>query len=196
VGALQELTKGFFRRNPIFVLMLGLCPALAVSSSVTDAVGMGLSATFVLVCSNVVISIVRKPIPYKVRIPCFIVVIATFVTVVKLVLNAYYPALYESLGIFVPLIVVNCIILGRAEAFASRNGVWLSLLDGLGMGIGFSLGLLLMACIRELVGAGEICHLRILWKGYQPMLILTQPPGAFLVIGLLLGLFNLLRRKA
>jgi Na+-translocating ferredoxin:NAD+ oxidoreductase subunit E len=196
VGAMQELTKGFFKRNPIFVLMLGLCPALAVSSSVPDAVGMGLSATFVLVCSNVVISVVRTLIPNRVRIPCFIVVIASFVTIVKLVLNAYYPALYESLGIFVPLIVVNCIILGRAEAFASRNGVWLSFLDGLGMGIGFGLGLLLMAFIRELVGAGEICHLRVLWKSYQPMLILTQPPGAFLVLGLLLGLFNLLRRKA
>ncbi|MDP8248549.1 MAG: electron transport complex subunit E [Candidatus Tritonobacter lacicola] len=193
--ALREFTKGIIERNPIFVLMLGLCPALAVSTSVTDAVGMGLATTFVLVCSNVSISIIRKIIPYRVRIPCYIVVIASFVTIVKLALNAYLPDLYKSLGIFVPLIVVNCIILGRAEAFASRNGVGLSFMDGLGMGVGFGLGLVLMGFIREVIGAGELCHLRVLWKGYEPMLVMTQPPGAFLVLGFLLGLFNLLHRN-
>jgi electron transport complex protein RnfE len=187
--ALDELTKGVVRTNPIFVLLLGLCPALATSSAMKTALAMGLAATFVLVGSNVVISIIRNAIPKGVRIPCYIVVIATFVTIADLFLKAYAPDVSEEIGIFIPLIVVNCIILGRAEAFASKNNVGSSLLDGVGMGIGFTLALLLLASIRELLGSGKLWGVEVL-KGYNPVAVLASAPGAFLLLGLLLGLFN------
>lgn len=186
-----ELTKGVIRSNPIFVLLLGLCPTLATSSSLHTAVAMGLAATFVLVCSNVVISLIRRCVPKGVRIPCYIVVIASFVTIADLFLKAYFPAISDQIGIFIPLIVVNCIILGRAEAYASKNGVGDSLLDGVGMGIGFTLGLMLIACVRELLGSGTLWGQPVLKAaGYHPMSVLIMAPGAFLILGLMLGLFN------
>ncbi len=193
----RELTKGIIRSNPIFVLLLGLCPTLATSSSLQTAVAMGIAASFVLICSNVVISLIRGVVPKGVRIPCYIVVIASFVTIADLVLKANFPAISAQIGIFIPLIVVNCIILGRAEAFASKNSVGNSLLDGIGMGIGFTLSLVLLATIRELFGAGKLWGHLVL-PGYRPMTVLVGAPGAFLVLGLLLGLFNWLgqMRKA
>jgi len=194
---LEELTKGVIRSNPIFVLLLGLCPTLATSNSLQTAVAMGVAASFVLICSNVVISLIRGFVPKGVRIPCYIVVIASFVTIADLVLKATFPAISDQIGIFIPLIVVNCIILGRAEAFASKNSVGNSLLDGIGMGIGFTLGLILLATIRELFGAGKLWGHLVL-PGYRPMSVLVGAPGAFLVLGLLLGFFNWLgqMRKA
>ncbi len=191
---IREFTKGIFRRNPVFVLLLGLCPVLAVTTSVSNALGMGAAATFVLVFSNLIVSLVRKLIPNKVRIPCFIVVIATFVTLVELFLKAYLPDLNESLGLFVPLIVVNCIILGRAEAFASRNDPLVSVVDGLGMGVGFTLALTVLGAIREVAGSNALLGLELI-PGFSPALIMILPPGAFLTIGVLLGLFALLRAR-
>ncbi len=191
----KEFFKGIYRENPIFRLALGLCPTLAVTSSAWNGLGMGLAATFVLVGSNFIISLMRKAIPKRIRIPCFIVVIATFVSLVEMIMQAYSPQLYRNLGIFVPLIVVNCIILGRAEAFASRNGVGLSLLDGIGMGIGFTLALLIIGGIRELLGSGKIFGHLLLGSGYNPALLFILPPGAFLTIGLLMGLFNYIEGK-
>ena len=185
----QEFTKGFSKRNPVFVLLLGLCPTLAVSTTVSDAIGMAIAATFVLVCSNVIISLARDIIPPRVRIPCFIVVIATFVTIVELVMQAYVPPLYKSLGIFVPLIVVNCIILGRAEAFASKNPVGAATLDGLGMGIGFGWALVILATVREVLGNGTFLGYQLI-PGFRPALIMILPPGAFLSLGLILGIIN------
>jgi len=192
--ASREFTKGFSKSNPVFVLLLGLCPTLAVSVTVHNAVGMALAMTFVLVCSNVIISLARDIIPPKVRIPCFIVVIATFVTIVELVMQAYMPPLYKSLGIFVPLIVVNCIILGRAEAFASKNAVGASLLDGLGMGLGFGWALVLLATVREILGHGTFFGYELV-PGFQPALIMILPPGAFLSLGLMLGWINWRRSR-
>ncbi len=191
---IKEFTKGIFRRNPVFVLLLGLCPTLAVSTSVSNAVGMGAASTFVLVFSNLIVSLIRNFIPRKIRIPCFIVVIATFVTLVELFLEAYLPDLNASLGLFVPLIVVNCIILGRAEAFASRHPVGLSLADGLGMGVGFTLALVLLGAIREILGANTLLGYELI-PGFRPAMIMILPPGAFLTIGLLLGLFALIRTR-
>lgn len=187
---ITDFTEGIFKRNPVFVLLLGLCPTLAVSTSVLNALGMGAAATFVLFFSNLIVSLIRKGIPKKIRIPCFIVVIATFVTLVELFLKACLPDLDRSLGLFVPLIVVNCIILGRAEAFASRNPVGRSAADGLGMGVGFTLALSLLGAIREILGANTLLGYG-LCPGFQPALIMVLPPGAFLTIGLLLGLFRL-----
>jgi len=188
---LREFTKGLFKKNPIFVLMVGLCPTLAVSGAVESAFWMGIAATGVLVCSNTIISLIRDFIPKGVRIPCYIVVIASFVTMAELMMKAYLSAeLNRTLGIFIPLIVVNCIILYRAEDFASRNGVLASILDGLGIGAGFLLGLLLLGVIRETLGAGTFLGYT-LCRQYQPMLILILPPGAFLLIGILMGYFNL-----
>ncbi len=191
----KEFVKGIYQENPIFKLALGLCPFLAVTSSAENGLGMGLAVIFVLVGSNFIISLVRKAIPRRIRIPCFIVVIATFVSLVEMVMQAYSPGLYKSLGIFVPLIVVNCIILGRAEAFASRNGVGLSLLDGLGMGIGFTLALLIIGTIRELLGSGKVFGHLILGSKYNPALLFILAPGAFLTIGLLMGLFNFMEER-
>ena len=191
---LKEFTKGIFQRNPVFVLLLGLCPTLAVSTSVENAMGMGAASTFVLVFSNLLVSLIKNFIPKKIRIPCFIVVIATFVTMVELFLEAYLPDLNASLGLFVPLIVVNCIILGRAEAFASRNPVSLSVADGLGMGVGFTLSLMLLGAIREVLGSNALFGYELI-PGFRPAMIMILPPGAFLTIGLLLGLFALIRSR-
>lgn len=193
--AMAELTKGIYKENPVFRLALGLCPALAVSSSVENALGMGGAATFVLLGSNIVISVLRKVIPARVRIPCFIVVIASFVTIVELVMGAYLPQLAKSLGIFIPLIVVNCIILGRAEAFASKNGIWLSILDAIGMGIGFTFALVLVAVIREVLGDGKLMGYMVFGPNFKPVLIMIMAPGAFITMGLLMGYFNLLDQK-
>ena len=193
--AFGELTKGIIKENPVFVMALGLCPALAVSTSVNDAIGMGVAATFVLLCSNIFISLLKNFIPNKIRIPCYILVIASFVTIVDMVMHAYVPPLHKSLGIFIPLIVVNCIILGRAEAFAGKHGVGKSILDGIGMGIGFTLAVVVIAIIRELLGSGSIYGIRILPTSYKPMITAILPPGAFLTIGLLMGFINMLKNK-
>ncbi len=192
----KEFFKGFYKENPVFRLALGLCPALAVSSSVQNAVGMGAAATFVLLCSNVIISIIRKAVPKKIRIPIYIVVIATFVTIVDLVMAGFAPALHKSLGIFVPLIVVNCVILGRAEAFAGKNSVFYSFIDGLGMGIGFTLALSLIGVARELLGDGKLWGIPVMGAEFEPVLLFILPPGAFLTLGLFLGLFNWIDLKA
>ncbi len=184
---MAEFYKGIFKENPILVLALGLCPTLAVSTSLQNALGMGLSATFVLICSNILISMFKRFIPSRVRIPSYIVIIATFVTIVELVMEAYLPSLYKQLGIFVPLIVVNCIILGRAEAFASRNGVFASFLDGLGMGIGFTFTLSMIGLIREVLGAGKIWGYPVSLD-FVPVLVFALPPGALLVLGLMLAI--------
>ena len=191
---IREFTKGIFKRNPVFVLLLGLCPVLAVTTSVENAVGMGAASTFVLVFSNLIVSLVRKWIPPKIRIPCFIVIIATFVTLVEIFLEAFLPELNQSLGLFVPLIVVNCIILGRAEAFASRTPVHLSLADGFGMGVGFTGALVLLGAVREIIGSNTLLGYRLL-PGFQPALIMILPPGAFLTIGILLAVFNLIKEN-
>jgi len=183
----RELVKGLVRENPVLVLLLGLCPTLAVTTGLKNAVGMGISATFVLVCSNFIIAVFKGFFPKKIRIPCFIVVIATFVTIVQMVLKAWLPDLDEALGIFIPLIVVNCIILGRAEAFASRRGVVDSILDGVGMGAGFTLALCLIAFFRELLGKWELFGVPVTESGFQPAAVMIMAPGAFLVLGLALG---------
>ncbi len=184
--------NGIFGENPTFRLVLGVCPTLASTTSAINGVGMGLAATFVLLGSNVVISLLRKFIPDKVRIPAFVVVICTFVTMVQMLMQAFVPALYSALGIFIPLIVVNCIILARAEAFASKNTVAASAMDGIGMGIGFTMALLLLGSVRELIGNGSIFGVTILGAAYEPMLLLVLAPGAFITFGLVLGAINAL----
>jgi electron transport complex protein RnfE len=193
-SSFKELIKGLVHENPTFVLMLGLCPTLAVSISLINGLGMGVAATFVIVFSNILIASLKDIIPDKVRIPCYIVVIATFVTITELVMKAYFPPLNRALGIYVPLIVVNCIVLGRAEAFASKNKILNSLMDGIGMGIGFTLALLLISGVRELLGSGRLFGYSV-FRNFEPMLIIAMPSGALLVIGLLLGLFNFLKEK-
>lgn len=188
--------NGVVTENPTFRLVLGTCPTLAVTTSAVNGIGMGLAATFVLVGSNLVISLLRDFIPDKVRIPAFIVVICTFVTMVQMLLQAFVPSLYESLGLFIPLIVVNCIILARAEAFASKNAPLHSVMDGLGMGVGFTLAITIIGCIRELFGAGTLFGLRVMGAAYQPMLILVLAPGGFIVFGLVLGVANILMKRA
>lgn len=197
MSTLNELTKGIYKENPIFRLALGLCPVLAVSTSIGNALGMGVAATFVLLCSNLIVSLIRKGVPPKIRIPIFIVVIATFVTLVEMVMEAYQPELFKSLGIFVPLIVVNCIILGRAEAFASRNGVGLAILDAIGMGIGFTVGLIVIASFRELLGDGKLLGFPIFGASFEPVILMILAPGAFITMGLLLAFSNYMdmRRK-
>ena len=190
MNKLKILTNGIIKENPVFVLVLGTCPALAVTSSTINGVGMGFAATFVLICSNVVISLLKKVIPDKVRIPCYIVVIAGFVTVVQLLLQAYVKSLYDALGIFLPLIVVNCVILGRAEMFANKNSVFDSLLDGIGMGLGFTLALFLMGSIREILGVGTFCNIPIPWLSDNPISILAQAPGGFFVYGFIIAILN------
>ncbi len=182
--------NGVITENPTFRLVLGTCPTLAVTTSAINGIGMGAAATFVLIGSNVVVSLLRKFIPNNVRIPAFIVIICTFVTMVQLFMQAYLPSLYDSLGIFIPLIVVNCIILARAEAFASKNPVIASAVDGLGMGVGFTLALTLIGMIRELIGSGTLFGLQIMGAGYEPMLIFVLASGGFLTFGILLGVIN------
>jgi len=195
VSLRREFTKGLFKEMPVFRIVLGVCPALAVSTALKNGVGMGVATTFVLVGSNVFISLIRNVVPDKIRIPCYIVVIASLVTVVDLVMAGYTPELHKNLGIFIPLIVVNCIILGRAEAFASKNGVMASLLDGLGMGIGFTFALGIVSTLREIIGTGKIWNLVLLGQHYNPVLMVALAPGAFITLGLVIGFFNLLENK-
>jgi len=191
---LKVLVNGIIRENPIFVLLLGMCPTLATTSSAVNGMSMGLATMFVLICSNAVISLLKNLIPDMVRIPAFIVVIATFVTIIEMMMNAYVPALADSLGIFIPLIVVNCIVLGRAESFASKNGVLSSIFDGLGIGLGFTLALTLLGASRELLGTGKIFSMT-LYPAQYGSLIFVLAPGAFIVLGYLITLFNLLLQK-
>lgn len=194
---LGELTKGILKENPILVIMLGLCPTLAVSTSAINAIGMGAAFSFVVICSNIVISLIRKVVPAQIRIPVFITVISTFVTIVDYMLRGYSATLSRALGVFVPLIVVNCIVMGRAEAFASKNGVFRSFLDAVGMGIGFTIGITAIGSIREILGNGTIFGAVVLPPPYQPILLMVLPPGAFLVLGFLQALQNrFLRRTA
>ena len=188
--ALKEFTKGFTTEIAPFRLVLGLCPTLAVTSMAENGMGMGLATTFVLVCSNIIISLLRKVIPKKVRIACYIVLIATFVVAVELLMQAFFYPLYMKLGIFVPLIVVNCIILGRAEAFASKNTVLYSAIDGLGIGLGFTLSLTALGALRELLGSGTLFQVNILGSHYQPFEFMIKAPGAFVTLGLILFLMN------
>ncbi len=192
---MKNFTKGLIKENPVLVLLLGMCPSLATTTSVINAIGMGLSATVVLVCSNVVISLLRKVIPQKVRIASYIVIIATFVTVVELLLEAFLPSVSESLGVFIPLIVVNCIILARAEAFASKNGPISSFIDGLSMGLGFTLALILIATVREILGNGTFLGFNVMPEFYEPMLMFILPSGGFLTLGILLGVINLIKGR-
>lgn len=190
---MKNFTKGFLKENPVFVLLLGMCPTLGVTSSAINGMGMGLATTFVLVMANFVVSLVKSGIPDKVRIPSFIVIIATFVTIVQLTMQAYLPSLYESLGLFIPLIVVNCIVLGRAEAFASKNTVWSSIIDGLGMGLGFTFALTLLGAVREFLGSGKIFGLTIYPEHYGS-LIFVLAPGAFIALGYLIAIINKLKK--
>ncbi len=192
---LERLWGGIFKENPTFVLMLGMCPTLAVTTSAINGVGMGLTTTAVLIMSNMLISMLRNVIPDKVRIPAFIVIIASFVTIVELLLEGFLPSLYSALGIYIPLIVVNCIILGRAEAYASKNGVILSIFDGIGMGLGFTIGLTLIGAFRELLGTGAVFGYNILPDTYEPIAIFILAPGAFFVLACLTALQNLIKQK-
>ena len=187
--------NGLVTENPTFRLVLGTCPTMAVTTSAINGIGMGAAATFVLIGSNVVISLLRNFIPDKIRIPSFIVVICTFVTMIQMIMQAFLPSLYESLGIFIPLIVVNCIILARAEAFASKNAVGLSAMDGLGMGLGFTIAITIIGSIRELIGNGTLFGMQVFGASYQPMLLIILPAGGFIVFGLLLGLVNVLTAR-
>ncbi len=193
--AINTFTAGLVENNPTFVQLIGMCPTLATTTSLQNGFMMGLAATAVLTASNVVISLLRKCIPEKIRIAAYVVVIAGFVTMIEMLLNAFMPALAESLGIFIPLIVVNCIILARAEAFASKNSIGLSALDGLGMGFGFTLALSLISTVRELLGAGSIWGIQILSAPYEPMLVFILAPGGFIVLGLLIAIIQMIRNK-
>ena len=194
MNKLNIILSGIVRNNPTFVLVLGMCPTLAVTTGVTNAIGMGLSTTAVLICSNMVISLLRNFIPNKIRIASYIVIIAGFVTIVQMLMNAYVPALAGSLGIYIPLIVVNCIILGRAEAFASKNNAFDSALDGLGIGLGFTLSLTVIGTIRELLGSGAVFGYSLGTADYMP-LVFVLAPGGFLVLGYLMVVFNKLAKK-
>jgi electron transport complex protein RnfE len=189
------MMNGIFKENPTFRLLIGMCTTLDVTTAAINGLGMGLSTAAVLIGSNAVIALLKDVIPSKIRIPAFVVVIASFVTILGMLLKAYVPALDKSLGLFIPLIVVNCIILARAESFASKNGVISSIADGLGMGLGFTLALTILASIRELLGAGSIFAISIMGSAYEPAIIMILPPGAFLTLGLLLGLINKLTEK-
>lgn len=193
MSQMKNFTKGFIKENPVFVLLLGLCPVLGVTTSAFNGLGMGLATTFVLVGSNTVVSMIKNFIPDKVRIPAFIVIIASFVTIVELVMQAYVPALFEQLGLFIPLIVVNCIVLGRAEAFASKNSVGSSAIDGLGMGLGFTFALTLLGGVRELLGSGAFFDFKFI-EG-DAILLFILPPGAFIALGYLIAIINRLNKK-
>ena len=193
--AVQEFTKGLWAEIPPFRLVLGLCPTLAVTKGVENGIGMGVATTFVLICSNILISLLRNVIPKKVRIACFIVVIATFVTVVELVMQAFAYPLFLKLGIFIPLIVVNCIVLGRAEAFAAKNGVVASFADGLGIGVGFTLSLTALAIVREVLGNGTFYDIPVFGPSFEPFSFMVQAPGAFVCLGLMLCVMNMLGKK-
>lgn len=192
MNQLQNFSKGFIKDNPVFVLLLGLCPALGVTSTAINGLGMGLATTFVLVMSNIVVSLAKNAIPDKVRIPSFIVIIASFVTIVELSMQAFVPALFDALGLFIPLIVVNCLVLGRAEAFASKNNFWSSIVDGTGMGLGFTFALTLLGSVRELLGSGALFSFKFI-EG-DGMLLFILPPGAFIALGYLIALMNKLKK--
>jgi electron transport complex protein RnfE len=195
MGNFKYLTNGLLKENPVLVLVLGTCPTLAVTTAAINGLGMGAATTFVLVFSNFIVALLKNFIPDKVRIAAFIVVIATFVTIVDLVMKAYVPDLYQALGIFIPLIVVNCIILGRAEAFAQKNKVAPAILDGLGMGLGFTLAITIMASFREILGNGTIFNIPVLNPGSSTILIFILPPGAFVTYGLMIALMNRIKLK-
>ncbi len=195
-NSMEQLYRGIIKDNPTFVQMLGLCPTLAVTTSAINGLGMGLTTTVVLVMSNLIISMLRKQIPNGVRVPAFIVVIASFVTIVEFLLEGYIPSLYSSLGIYIPLIVVNCIILGRAESFASKNPVLPSLIDGIGMGLGFTLGLTSIGAFRELLGSGTVFNTRIMPASYEPIAIFILAPGAFFVLAGLVAIQNKFKNKS
>jgi electron transport complex protein RnfE len=188
----DEFTKGLWQTVPPFRLVLGLCPTLAVTTSGINGMGMGLATTFVLVFSNIFVSLLRRFIPNQVRIASFIVIIASFVVIVELVMQAYFYPLFKILGIFIPLIVVNCIILGRAEAFASKQNPLASLADGLGIGLGFTISLFVLGCIRELLGSGTLLEIPVMWSGFEPFAFMLKPPGAFVALGILLAAMNLI----
>jgi electron transport complex protein RnfE len=190
MSLINDFSKGLWKENAVFKLLLGMCPVLAVTTSAENGLGMGLATTFVLVCSNIVVALMRKLIPSGVRIPAFVIIIATFVTVVQLCMEAWVYDLYQALGIFIPLIVVNCLILGRAEAFASKNPVVASIADGMGMGLGFTLGLFILGSVRELFGSGAILGFSLFGASYQPVILMILPPGAFITLGLLLALMS------
>ncbi|MBW7996751.1 MAG: electron transport complex subunit E [Candidatus Glassbacteria bacterium] len=194
MSAWKVFIRGLWEEVPLFRLLLGLCPALAVTTSLVNGLGMGLATLFVLLGSNLVVSIFRKAIPGKIRIPAFIVIIASFVTVVDLLMHGYTPELHRALGIFIPLIVVNCIILGRSEAFASRNGIGHSILDALGMGIGFTIALMVLGGVREILGSGALGGIPVTPEGFRPVLLFILPPGGFIAYGLLLAGFNMIER--
>jgi len=188
----DEFTKGLWQTIPPFRLVLGLCPTLATTTTGLNGMGMGLATTFVLVFSNLFVSLLRRFIPNQVRIASFIVIIASFVVIVELLMQAYFYPLFKILGIFIPLIVVNCIILGRAEAFASKNGPIASLADGLGIGLGFTISLFVLGCIRELLGSGTLLEIPVMWSGFEPFSFMLKPPGAFVALGILLAAMNLI----
>ncbi|UNC90904.1 electron transport complex subunit RsxE [Candidatus Contubernalis alkaliaceticus] len=191
----KEFSKGIIKENPVLRLLLGLCPVLGVTTAAMNGLGMGLASTFVLTCSNIVISLLRNVIPAKVRIPCFIVVIATFVTIVDMSMNAFIPDLHANLGLFIPLIVVNCVILGRAEAFASKNSLPYAIADGVGIGLGFTLTLVILGSIREILGAGAIFGYVFTPEAFEPFGLFASPAGAFIGLGFLLAGMNLLSKK-
>lgn len=191
----KNFSKGFFKENAVFVLLLGMCPTLGVTTSAINGMGMGLATAFVLVMSNLVISLIKNLIPDKVRIPVFIVVIASFVTVVQLTMQAFVPGLYKALGLFIPLIVVNCIILGRAEAFASKNNIVSSIIDGLGIGLGFAMALTMLGGIREILGNGSIFDIKFVGDDASTILLFVLSPGAFIALGYLIALINKLKKS-
>ena len=192
---LERLYNGIIKENPIFVLMLGMCPTLAVTTSAKNGLGMGVATMAVLIMSNLLISLLRKVIPNGVRVPVYIIIIASFVTIVEMLMHAYVTELYDSLGIYIPLIVVNCIILGRAESFASKNSVILSVFDGIGIGIGFTLGLTIIGLVRELIGAGTAFGISVMPEAYEPVSIFVMAPGAFFVLAILCAIQNKLKLK-
>jgi len=189
----KNFSKGFIKENAVFVLFLGLCPTLGVTTSAINGLAMGLATTFVLVMSNLVVSLIKSLIPDKVRIPSFIVIIASFVTVVELVMKGYVPALFDALGLFIPLIVVNCLVLGRAEAYASKNTIWSSLVDGTGMGLGFTMALTVLGAVRELLGSGAFFGMKLI--SGDALLLFILPPGAFIALGYLIVLANMIKEK-
>ena len=191
----QIFFKGIIKENPVFVMLLGMCPTLGVTTTAYNGLGMGIATMFVLIMSNIVVSLIKNLIPNKVRIPAFIVVIASFVTIVEMVLEAFIPFLYDQLGIFIPLIVVNCVILGRAEAFASKNNVYHSIIDGLGMGLGFTLALTVLGATREILGSGSIFNLVLFGENANTILLFILPPGAFIALAYLSAIYNKLTLK-
>lgn len=195
MNQMQNFTKGFIKENPVFVMLLGTCPTLGTTTSALNGLGMGLATTFVLILGNVAISLVKNVIPDKVRIPSYIVIVAAFVTMVDLMMEGFLPALHEQLGLFIPLIVVNCIVLGRAEAFASKNTVWSSFIDGLGMGLGFAFALSLLGSVREILGSGKIFGITLFPESYA-MIVFVLAPGAFIALGYIIAIMNKISHKS